>query len=858
VAGKLTISGTDAAPRLEIEAIGGAFFHIAPTAGAAREGLIAEKNVIFTGEGEVRFTQNNIIELNVSEGVSADFHARVDASTLTTANRGLRKTGKGSVLFTNTNANVFPTGTAITIRDGELGLIHPNQFNGLVGSVTFDDANRLDFNPVFTALWTGNQAIDPTANFAFTVAANTTRGTINVPNAGATLTLPNVGFTGAAGDQTIFKTGPGTLALDAAAAWASAVEALDIVAGTVVVNAGVPNGFQQDVNIEVGAGATFRLARNANQRVGEFTGTGTADLREGSELSIARGSEFPGYITGDGNVTILADVTISGLLNDYSGDTTVEDGLILTIAHEHNLGGTKAGRLYLIPGTGTGGVLSIAQGASFILPNELVLGNPDTNVGAGTIIVPLNSRLEIANDITYNQNILDKQGQGDLVLSSLGYGSTGNGSFDDNTGDISISVRIFNGRVRIENVKAADGGDIVVAPGAPGSWRPVLSIRNGLKLSNAIQFGNYSTFETELISANLAEGTDVQSAVEVGRVEGPGANGTVYNRVDFLQLPGGTITKGNDFQLLKSTAFRLYASENVQPVYTDSQTKAPFDPYFSNVYLYFKATSNIDVPSIGAPSITQVTPETDYRIELPVATTTSLKLGSETISTNLPGARVAIDGTKLVITGRSPALPTSGDLHFPYRVAVVTNDKVNDVLGYEGHLDNELIVTLTPNNEPPAAPTYTSRLNFTNASGTPLTTTSSTDLSKIAGSIVIANLATGNPAAGSLSATVSLYSDAEGASAIDSKTVTVTDGHATYEFLPAAPATEFAEGTYYVRLTAESYAPGEEAKLTYTLSKTSQTPDQNRGGSGGGGCDAGFGLLSLLAAGAAVALRRKG
>ncbi|MDR3254114.1 MAG: hypothetical protein LBT31_00920, partial [Synergistaceae bacterium] len=77
------------------------------------------------------------------------------------------------------------------------------------------------------------------------------------------------------------------------------------------------------------------------------------------------------------------------------------------------------------------------------------------------------------------------------------------------------------------------------------------------------------------------------------------------------------------------------------------------------------------------------------------------------------------------------------------------------------------------------------------------------------------------------------------------------DGSLTFGFL-GQPA-----GSYTIRVTAVEPASALDANSTGLSTSVAVTSDE-RGGSGGGGCDAGFGILSLLAAGAFVTLRKKG
>ncbi|MDR3255677.1 MAG: hypothetical protein LBT31_08915, partial [Synergistaceae bacterium] len=738
---------------------------------------------------------------------------------------------------------------------------------GVESSVIFDTGGVVGRTAVLATTWTG--ANGDTFDGLAGRLTFTTDGVIDVRGTRFTIGDVTTANVIAAHSNTLTKIGAGPLRFNsggavATAPWANAgnTGTLEVASGDVILNQ--PEVFGANVtptvSVSVGEGARLVVGNAVRQNVRELTGDGTIQLLEGSLLQSSVSGTFAGYITGAGSIGVLAGAqTISGATNDYTGDTVVDRGATVVINHASNLGGSKLSRVYLGPqvgaigGPAAGATLRIAEGVSFILPNEIYVGSGlktgagvDTfrNAGESTIQVPKDGRLELANNITYNQNALAKIGEGDLVISSLGYDSIGDGTFSLAATNVRTALHILNGRLRIENAKAADRGDIIVDAGGATASRPILSIRNGLSLTNAVRFTDQSSFQTELIDANLDEGTSVKSAVEVGHVSATNTTDIVYNRVAFDQLAGGTVKKGQDFQLLRATSYTRYASPQVEPVNWDGQVKAPFDPYFSNVYLYFKATHNIDAPVIGSASVVEVAPAAAYSIEIPVANTSGLKAGSAAVNTTLPGATVRIAGNSLIVSGTAPALVASEDV-YAYRVSVSTAGEVaTDTLEFEGYKDFTLTVTETPGSNPgqPTGPLWSWSVP------TP-------SLSALSGSLTLTDDITGTRIGVPNIPVEFVLTRASDNLFIKSSDITPTgsDGSASFAF-SGLSLTYDTNYTLAAVVSGGSYA----TPNAHTVSIPTPGSTLPTGGSGGGGCDAGFGILTLLAAGAFVTLRRKG
>ena len=874
------------------------------------DGIETYGDVLIKGQGVVRFMDVNApvapetaaFVIRTRENTNLEFNVRVESAADATA---ILKKDKGVVAFTAPQMNLFNAATAqFIIQDGEVQIAradHMNNANPATGNtlmVVYDTLNIPGRSVMLTSTWSGRDTFS-TAN---KLRANT-NGTLNVSVDGSTFVANTVASVISADTRTITKSGPGTLELGLEGVWQGAGSTLNMTEGFTVLDAN--NALQRDgVSVAIGADTKLTLNKTFWQVAQKTTGAGTLELLESSQYDINRDSTFPGYITGAGSLGIgtygaSQDITvyISGHENNYTGDTQVYLGAKLQVDHEKNIGGTKLGKLYLQPlgrlATPTSALqapfarFELIDTSSFIIPNELYIGVGARNGGASeldtggaVVIVPIDTRLEIANNITFNRNTLIKAGEGEAVFSSIGYDSQGDATFNTvavapNT-HVTTALHIINGKARIENERALNLGDIVVGNGGFVATRPILSIRNGLKMTNSIEFTNQSTFQTELIDGNLSEGTNVASAVEVGKVfystdyvaspssANVGTSGIVYNRVAFNDLSAGTVTKGNDFQLMKATSYTNYDAPKVEPYEWDGQVKAPFDPYFSLTYLYFKATHNIDVPTFGTPSLTAVKPGAGYTITIPVTSTTGLKAASETLF-NLPGATVAISGSNLLITGNAPALAEGETTAtYTYRVSVNTNGAVaSDTLGYEGY--KEYTLKIDPNAGGGTDPEKTTQdfidgmsatekaklvdgVNFITSAGVVIGTQNWTSTSSSITGYVLDVDDNGNVTV------VSTYNgqtidavleDADG-NVVKTVTATVTDGKATFSF---TGLDTLENGTYTLK---GKNLDGKDVAVTLKIEG-----GEVIGSSGSSGCDAGFGAFALLALGAAVVLRKK-
>jgi hypothetical protein len=662
------------------------------------------------------------------------------------------------------------------------------------------------------------------------------------------------------------------------------------------------------VSVFVADGATFRVDADVIENIDGFDGEpgSRTIIEETARLNTWGGGTYEGQLTNSGSIGVVRrTLEITGHQNDFSGDTHVSRGGTILISHSKNLGGTRENSIYLEADFGhtvgyqaaSGGLLEVAEGSgNLVLPNRIYLGNGiklqasagstatdvdrNRNVGESRIRVWKGDRLELPSNIQYNANTLFKFGEGDLYLTGLGYDSTGANTFTitngktytggtpstsapnnisvvENPPTVTTALRIFNGMVRIENRYAVDHGDIITDAGQQPARRPVLSIGNGIEFANHLLFTDAAALATELKTENLTSGTNVQSAIGVGYFTTPTDRTEVRVRVAFSELEGGVVHKGDNFQLVKSLQFIRVDENMIVPEQWDAMgsiEKAPFDPRLSaSGILFFEANTNIDIPQIGSPNVTEVAFGEPYTIRIPVQTTTGLMDNSAELSGPLftSGAKIAISGSELVITGTAPAA-ASEDLTLSYNVAVTSKtDRTSDTVGYAQYKQGlALKVTANPGGggEQPTGPNVTGAVTVDVAAQTLTAKVSYTFDGDAAATPAEIRLYKGAPVGGELLATVT---DA---------VITATDGYTlTLAAADAAAGADFKyeyDTTYTAQVTvaATGHAPWE-----ITGRQASPvTPDPSRGGSGGG-CDAGFGLFGLLAAtGAVTLLRRKG
>ncbi|MDR1514569.1 MAG: SYNERG-CTERM sorting domain-containing protein [Synergistaceae bacterium] len=739
-------------------------------------------------------------------------------------------------------------------------------------------------------------------------------GILNLNATGAYGTEPRGTFNGAGLTSEIgiyTKTGPGTLRISRLEGIIDKVDEVVVEEGTLRLssieralqddNTGAANAaFDDDffsegmISVSVDEGGKLQLDKGVTSNIASLGGDGVIFLDEGSRLNTWGTSAFAGKVTDRGSIGVLGrSLTLTGQENDFTGNTFVGRFGDLVINSHKNLGGSRGNTIFLEAHNGhrigsaatDGGRITIADGTPSVqLPNLIYLGNGrkfnpagggaigaavdyNRNVGEARIRVFTGSRLELPSNITYNANTLYKEGGGELWLTGLGQDSTGDGTYIIANNNLALgyqaaipptiktALRIFDGFVRIENRNAADRGDIIVDFDGSSAIRPILSIANGIYFSNSVLATNQAVIATELKSENLkTDAGGMPSAIGTGLFTVPDKATSIRVRVSFKDL-GGTVSKGQDFYLLKATRILNLEEWLITPEAWDvkgNMDKNPFTPYISGGGdLYFTANMNIDVPEIGSPNVTEVAFGKDFTIRIPVVTDTGVLDSSAELSGPLvsaAAAKIATSGNELVITGKAPAAGASSeDIVLYYNAAVTSKtDRVTDTLGYANYKEGlTLRVTENPGTGPVATgpdvtgdvavdvvgQTLTAKFNYT-LDGAPETANAEVNLYK------------GAPEGGELLAT---YPDA---------VITATDG---YTFTLAAAEALVADFAfeYDTAYTAEVTVKGStHAPWTFERSQAKPvTPPVT--GSSSGGCDAGFGVLGLLAATGAVALLRK-
>ena len=848
----------------------------------------AKGNLTISGSGQLELRSGAAIGrpdyANLAAPAKAFFDvaeaAKVDIGVVISADQGIAnlqelvKVGKGTLEFSAVGDNKFDAAIAsFDVVDGEVAIGRSGHLGTDPDNKVYLDTKGVQGRSVtLTTTWTDKDAfVDEEKINVITDA------TLNVREEGSTLELKTAdGVVTINATKTLTKAGAGDLLLSRADVLAETASpaSLNIAAGDVIVGVtGAISGDRQ-INVAVGAESTFKFNNNVSDDIRNLSGTGTLSLLEGSVAVLnGPGTSFPGKITGTGSIRIgdpvmTAVAKISGTANDYTGDTFVGMGSKLIINHERNLGvvgNLKSGKIYLDPlnnlansaNTTSDGetfaTLEVAEDCNFTIAKELFIGDPlvagnNENTGGALIFVPNGSRLTVGNNLTYNRNVLVKSGLGELILDSVGNNSTGSGQFEvGSTGNnVTTALHIINGRVSIENRLATATGDIVVDGSTSTSVNPILSIRNGIKTTSSVLFTQGSTLMTDLVDRNIGSGTDIPAAAEVGYVyyqdvftpgnpTGSDINNQMYVRPTFGEL-GGTIKKGDRFQILKSTnIFRLTANNIIKSV--EFEEKAPYDPYVSQFYVYFDATMTIDVPVFGTPSVTTIAPDAAFSFTIPVTTESGLKAGSASVFTSpaIDNVAATIDGDVIRITGTAPA---DGQVTFTVNISS-NGDTYTDILGYDSRRE----FTLTVSGSTPEIP----------SSNVPAPT-----IDKAAGTIgatAFKYTVAGDPVINEtlkfVLTDVNYVSDARGSfvnGVYELTDITGTDGKASVTF------TGIGEGEYTL---AVFDASGAQIGTTRAINDFKPTDPEVPTSSGSSGCDAGFGAFALLALGAAVVLRKK-
>lgn len=351
--------------------------------GLDNNGISGSTTVSVIGTGNVNF--NNLNTYSGATIVSADSILNIGDGTLDGSIANSPITNNGTLTFNNAGA---------VSHDSSLGGAGTLEKLG-AGTLTLNGGSTLSGGTTVTS---GTLVINGQAGSgSHTIASG---AVLELFHDGAT-SVNYAGNTTVSGDGILRKTGSGETL------WGATIAIFELSADALIdVQAGLLRGGSNnnevwtnnfsDLNVETGA--TFRGAE-ANVRVDVLTGGGIIlsgwDPSIGYEeftIGVANGSgTFDGVIadvtTGNGRIANLTKVgtgtqTLTGI-NTYTGDTTIEDGVI-TLA--------DGGELTLVPAAnGINNVITgVASGSGTINLDGVLyleLGGTDTSPGNNWLIV---------------------------------------------------------------------------------------------------------------------------------------------------------------------------------------------------------------------------------------------------------------------------------------------------------------------------------------------------------------------------------------------------------------------------------------------------------------------------------------
>jgi autotransporter-associated beta strand protein len=335
----------------------------------------------------------------------------------------LVKKGGGVLTLANTGANNFKGG--VELEGGVLELAG----TGALG------ANNLTITGLDTVL-------------RFNSAGVTTTGTLDVDNHALTLDAALDGTLGGVitGTNTLLKTGPAMLTLDAAHAGA-----VEINEGVLRVGAG---NSLADNAVAIAAGATLDLQLQ-NDILRTFSGEGNIEIGN-TTLTVDNAGEitFAGSFSGSGNMvkTGTADLVLSGS-SRHEGGTRVSAGRLL-VTNMDALGA---------------GIATVDAESDAVLEFNQVAGVRATAIiGGGTVDVS-DSRLVFSGN-----NIISRlRLSGSTVLTVAGTGALGGAGANIIVGNDSM-LRVANratnpDAILANNITIAQGGALLFSSGtAPG------------------------------------------------------------------------------------------------------------------------------------------------------------------------------------------------------------------------------------------------------------------------------------------------------------------------------------------------------------------------------------------------------
>jgi autotransporter-associated beta strand protein len=350
-----------------------------------------------------------------------------------TAANQLYRISVGSAHEVSFNSNLAsPGGTLTKLGTGTLILGAANSYNGgtnlSLGTLRFANASALGGGALS---FTGNAILQAgfAANLANAVSINSgVTGTLDT-NGNAT-TLGGM----LTGTGNLTKTGAGTLNISGGAAANTLSGAINVNAGTLVIDAvnsspAIQSFANMNGNITVASGATFNFsqsftAENLDNNI-TLSGAGTGGL---GALNLFRNA------TATGAITLAADATISHNFNNatISGSITGTDRrLTLATLTANQPGMTVSGPIQL----GSGGITVTGAANSGTFSIRLSGNNSysgETRVVSGTLMLTGNARLNDSSTVRIDSGAilhLDFAGTDTVAALFLGGASKAGGTY---------------------------------------------------------------------------------------------------------------------------------------------------------------------------------------------------------------------------------------------------------------------------------------------------------------------------------------------------------------------------------------------------------------------------------------------
>ncbi|MDR3255652.1 MAG: hypothetical protein LBT31_08790, partial [Synergistaceae bacterium] len=614
--------------------------------------------------------------------------------------------------------------------------------------------------------------------------------------------------------------------------------------------------------VEVKAGGVFEVAK-VSQTLNSITGAGiisldvipavptvptgiTADtnliLSNIANAVVLGNLAFTGNVIGSGSLGFanantptalnLKTLTLSGT-NTYEGGTYISANGTIRISKASNIG--------------TGVINIDASGALNLTEGTHTLDNVFRIGGASAVIaVNPNARLTLTNTVGYaaaTYSII-KTGTGELILA-------GPGHYPYPALSANNIILVQGGIVRLANDNAIDHARItasttagirtingLVLPGTPAAAGTPLAA------SAIVQSGG--DFLVEVAADNKATATDYAPAATLG--------GTFSNigGYDLYVIPKGEISISSDDVLLTvraTTTGTNFNPDNVTVKDLSGRTLSNFDIDVSadvakpTSTLRLRATKNFDVPTFDDPTFVSANTGDPifFKVQVHANTAISGAVGSYGIY-GLPNGFASVLNATSTGYEFSIAVPHGADAGVYRFTAFASSVGDATLAGITGESD-ELSFEIKDGGTPEVDVPYIG-WTWNNLAAT---------TSKVSGSVVLQNkhTVTTIPATNRTDLTsISLQIGTADPITIENP----VDGVFTFDVAGA-----FSAGQSYP-LTVVSSAPADYSTSTSASASATVPADDDREnpGSGGGGCDAGFGILSLLAAGAFVTLRRKG